>query len=106
MSTRRGVERGSVATRVPMEDQPVSTMFFNQIRLAKAITRLWDSVKGQSHLGGASHVVGISINVGIKIFSIVADLGFGDDHFRVFEPLLPGARALHWLHMLRRREEA
>jgi len=37
------------------------------------MVRLWARVRDQSVLGGASQVVGISIIVGIKIFSIVGD---------------------------------
>lgn len=52
-------------------DHPVSERFFNHERLATAMTRLCRSVVGHNHLAGASHVVGTSISVGIKIFSIV-----------------------------------
>lgn len=53
------------------QDQPVSDGFFNQVKLITAIVRLWNSVVGHSHFGGASHAVGMSIRVGIKIFSTV-----------------------------------
>ena len=74
--TRRGVERGSVAMRELRDVQPVSDELTSQVRLANAITRLWPSVVGQSHLAGTTQVVGTSISVGIKIFSIVRGLGF------------------------------
>lgn len=50
---------------------PVSDIFFNQDRLAVAIKRLWRRVVGHSHFLGATHVTGISIRVGTRIFSIV-----------------------------------
>lgn len=66
------------------EVQPVSDRFFSQERLAKAISRLCIRVVGQSHLAGVSQVVGMSISVGMRIFSIVAGLGFEGGRFRVF----------------------
>lgn len=81
VSTRRGVERGSVAIYRLREDQPVSDRFFNQVRLKRAITKLWARVEGQSHLGEESQVVGASIRVGIRIFSIVGGLGFVGGQF-------------------------
>lgn len=36
-----------------------------------AIKRLWRRVVGHSHFLGAAHVTGISIKVGMRIFSIV-----------------------------------
>lgn len=53
------------------QDQPVSERLFSQVRLARAIIKLWARVVGQSHFAGVSHVVGINIKVGIRIFSIV-----------------------------------
>lgn len=47
--------------------------------------RLCARVVGQSHLAGANQAVGISIRVGIKIFSIVKGLGFGGDQCRECE---------------------
>lgn len=49
----------------------MSDRFFNQVRLITAMARLWNSVVGHNHLGVANHAVGISIRVGIKIFSTV-----------------------------------
>lgn len=40
VSTKRGVERGSVAINKLRVDQPVSAGFFNQVRLTSAIIRL------------------------------------------------------------------
>lgn len=37
----------------------------------RATSRLWSKVVGHSHLEGVSHVVGMSMRVGIRIFSIV-----------------------------------
>ena len=71
--TRRGVDRGSVAIKGLMVDQPVSMVFFNQERLNSAIIILWARVVGQSHLEGVNQVVGTSIRVGMRIFSIVED---------------------------------
>lgn len=69
--TRRGVERGSVAMSAFSEDQPASVVYLSQVRLTSAIVKLWARVVGHSHLEGASQVVGRSISVGSKIFSIV-----------------------------------
>lgn len=54
---------------------PVSEMFFNQWRLAVAISKLCKRVADHSHFLGAAQIVGTSIKVGIKIFSIVKGLG-------------------------------
>ena len=54
----------------PREVQPVSDKFSSQVRLARAMRRLWVRVIDHNHLAGVSHVVGKSINVGIRIFSI------------------------------------
>lgn len=40
---------------------------------------------GHSHLAGANQVVGMSIRVGMRIFSIVGGLGFGGDQSHGFE---------------------
>lgn len=50
--------------------QPVSEGHFIHCRLKKAIIRLWARADGHSHLGGANQIVGISIIVGMRIFSI------------------------------------
>lgn len=70
MRTRRGVERGSVAMKVERQYHPVSEELLIQERLIRAINRLWQRVVGQSHLSFESQVVGNSIRVGIRIFSI------------------------------------
>lgn len=69
--TRRGVDNGSVAMYRFSEVHPVSERLSSQVRLASAITRLWARVVGHSHFEGTIHVVGTSINVGMRIFSIV-----------------------------------
>ena len=106
MSTRSGVERGSVAMYKLSSDQPVSDMFFNQERLIRAIIRLCASVVGHSHLAGVSQAVGTSISVGISTFSIVADLGFVGGRCHGFEQWLLAVLGLHLLHRLRKQEEA
>lgn len=42
-----------------------------------AIRRLWVEVVIHNHFVGVTHVVGNSMIVGIRIFSIGEDLGFG-----------------------------
>lgn len=69
--TRSGVDRGSVAMYWLREVQPVSDRFSNQVRLASAIIRLWAKAVGHNHFEGTIQVVGTSISVGIRIFSIV-----------------------------------
>lgn len=105
VSTRRGVERGSVAMYRLREVQPVSDRLFSQLRLARAISRLCIRVVGQSHLAGVSQVVGMSISVGMRIFSIAVGLGFVGGRFRVFGwwQLVVQDRCL--LRMLRMLEE-
>lgn len=71
MRARRGADRGSMAIHKLSVDQPVSAIFFNQERLATAITRLWRRAVDQRYIGLMSQAVGISISVGIRIFSIV-----------------------------------
>ena len=70
-STRRGVERGSVAIRGFIVDQPVSDGFTNQCRLARATIRLWAREDDQTHLLGVSQMAGKSMRVGRRIFNIV-----------------------------------
>lgn len=55
------------------EVQPASVKLSSQVRLMRAIMRLWARVVGQSHFGGVSQVVGTSMSVGIRTFSIVKD---------------------------------
>lgn len=69
--TRRGVERGSVPIYRLVVVQPVSEFHFNQVRLTKAIRRLWAVELVHNHFAGDNQIVGNSITVGIKIFSIV-----------------------------------
>lgn len=69
----------------------------------RAIIRLCRSVVGHNHLAGTIQIVGTSIRVGIKIFSIVGDLGFGGGQIRGFEQWLlvgRGQRLLRRLKML------
>lgn len=49
----------------------MSNRFFSQVKLMRAIIRLCISEVGHNHLAGVSQAVGISIIVGIRIFSIV-----------------------------------
>lgn len=70
VKTSRGVERGSRAIKWFIVDQPVSDVLFSQVKLMNAMIRLWARAVGQRVLEGASQVVGTSIIVGIKIFSI------------------------------------
>lgn len=83
-STRSGVERGSVARYGLRKDHPVSDEFFSHDRLMSAINRLWSRVVGHSHLVGVNQAVGISIIVGMRIFSIGGDLGLVGDRSRAF----------------------
>lgn len=71
MSTKRGVERGSRAIKLLSNHQPVSPGLLSHKRLKIAIMRLCARAEGQMCLDGASQVVGMSIIVGIRIFSIV-----------------------------------
>lgn len=64
------------------EVQLVSERFCSQVRLRRAIKKLWAKVVGQSHLSLESQMVGVNIMVGIRIFSIVADLSFESDLIR------------------------
>ena len=54
-------------------DHPVSDMLLNQVRLMRATIKLCPRVVAHNHLVGVSQAVGISIRVGIRIFSIVVD---------------------------------
>lgn len=99
--TRRGVDKGSAAMYTPRLDQPNSDAFFSQVRLARAIMRLCTRVVGQSHLAGAPQAVGISIRVGIRIFSIVRGLGFGVDQFRGCGRWLLEGQGRHLLRRLK-----
>lgn len=66
------------------KDHPVSDVFFNHERLAKAIKRLWSRVVGHNHLVGVIQAVGISIIVGIRIFSIGGGSGLVGGRSREF----------------------
>lgn len=68
-----GVDRESVAMYGFRVDHPVSDVLINQERLANAIVRLWAREAGQSHLCGVSQIIGNSISVGMRIFSIVVN---------------------------------
>lgn len=100
--TRSGVDKGSAAIYRLREVQPVSDRLSNQVRLASAIIRLWARVVGHSHFRGVNHVVGTSMSVGIRIFSIVGDLGFVGGRFRGCVRWLPIGLGLHLLHKLRK----
>lgn len=73
VSTKRGVDSGSVAKYVLEEVHPVSDVHLNHIRLMEAIRRLCAVVAVHSHLGEVNQIVGNNINVGISTFSIVED---------------------------------
>lgn len=73
MRTSRGVDRGSVAMNEFRVDQPVSMACFSHERLISAISMLWPSVVGHSHLAGVNQVVGTSIKVGRRIFNTAVD---------------------------------
>lgn len=79
VSTRRGVDKGSVARYILEEAHPVSDVHFSQVRLIRAIKRLCVVVVVHSHLGEVSQIVGNSMIVGISTFSIVEGLGFVGD---------------------------
>ena len=85
-----------------MEEAPVSASFFIQVRLNVAITRLFSRAEDHNHLAGISQVVGISIIVGRRIFSIVGGLVFVSGHFRGFGRWQLGGQGLRWLHRLKR----
>lgn len=53
--------------------QPASVAALNHERLRDAISRLWAREVGQSHRGGDSQAVGISMIVGMSTFSIAGD---------------------------------
>lgn len=73
VSTRRGVESGSVAKYELDVVHPVSDVHFNHVRLMRAIRRLCAVVVVHSHLGEVNQIVGNNITVGINTFSIVED---------------------------------
>ena len=87
------------------QDQPVSDVFFNQVRLASAMIRLWDRAADHNHLAGVSQAVGRSMRVGIKIFSIVGGLGFEGGLSHVCGLWLPVRQALRLPRKLRKPEE-
>lgn len=64
--------------------------------------KLWARVVGHSHLAGVNQAVGTSIRVGMRIFSIVGDLGFVGGLFRVFGQWQLEGQGLRLPHMLRR----
>lgn len=70
--TNRGVDRGSVPIYKLEVAQPVSESHLSQLRLIRAMRRLWAVVVVHSHLGEVSQIVGNSMIVGSRIFSIVA----------------------------------
>ena len=69
--TRRGADKGSVAIRGLVRDQPVSEVRASQWRLITARVILWARDEGHNHLGGVSQTSGSNVSVGIRIFSIV-----------------------------------
>lgn len=73
--TSRGVDRGSVAIYKLVVVQPVSKDHLIKVKLIRAITRLWVVMLVHNHLGEESQIVGNSMMVGIRIFSIVVGSG-------------------------------
>lgn len=71
VNTRRGVERGSVPMYQLEVAQLVSESHLSHVRLRRAMKRACAVVVVHSHLGEVIQIVGKSIIVGIKIFSIV-----------------------------------
>lgn len=53
------------------EFHPVSDVHLNQVKLIRAIKRLWAVEVVHSHLGEVNQIVGNSIIVGINTFNIV-----------------------------------
>lgn len=102
VSTSRGVDRGSVPKYELEEAQPVSKGHLIQVRLVRAIVRLWKVIMVQSHFGGDSQIVGNSMIVGIRIFSIVVSLGLVGGLFREFGLWQLVRLVLLQLHRLRR----
>lgn len=80
--------------------------FFIQNRLSVAISRLFAVASCQNHLVGDIHVAGISIIVGIRIFSIVAGLGSGGGLCRGFGQLRQEGLAPLLPHRLKRQARA
>ena len=99
--TRRGVERESVAINRLREDHPVSERFFNQERLIREMQKLYIKLMGQSQLRLSNQAVGISMSVGIRIFSIGGGLGFVVGRSREFEQWLLVGRDQRLLRRLR-----
>lgn len=70
------METGSEAMRQLRKDHPVSAGAANHIKLALAISKLYDRVVVQRYFGEINHVEGSRRIEGSRIFSIVGDLGF------------------------------
>lgn len=83
------------------EDHPVSDDHLSQDKLARAMTKLCAIDVVQSHFAGLNQIVGKSMSVGIRIFSIEGGLGFGGGLCRVFVQLLLVGLGLRWLHKLK-----
>lgn len=99
--TRSGVDRESVAMNRLSEDQPVSERFFSHERLIREMQKLYNKVMGHSQLGLSSQAVGISINVGIRTFSIGGGLGFAVGRSRGFGQWQLEGRARRLLRRLK-----
>jgi len=93
--TSKGVDKGSVAISGLISDQPVSELFINQWRLISAMIRLWPRDEGHNHLGRDSQIVGNSIRVGRRTFSIGEGSGFAGGRCRACGLLLPVGPVLH-----------
>ena len=103
--TRRGLESGSVPIKRLMLAQPVSQGFFSHTRLSVAISRLLVVVTCQNHFLGESQVAGMSISVGIRIFSIVVGLGFVVDLSHGYGQWRQVGRVLRLLRRLKMLKE-
>lgn len=65
------------------------------------MARLYVSEEDQSCLVGIAQVVGMSMMVGIRIFSIVGDSGFEDGRCRGYGCWQLGGLDLRWPHKLK-----
>lgn len=99
-----GVEKGSVAMKEFRQVHPTSSELLINERLITAIKRLEVSVISHSVLIGANQIVGKSVMVGIKIFSIVEGLWLVSGRIRGCGRLLQVRLALCLLHRQKKQE--
>lgn len=81
---------------------PASADHLTQLRLMRAMIRLWRVVVVHSHLGEDNQIVGSSMVVGIRIFSIVRGLRLAGDPCRGFGRWQLVGRGLRRLHRPRK----